>query len=126
MCRMTLCAQYWHRFSNDKGDKIMWRPIAEDDKLWSMVLIPKTVNLQKAVNDSEYLHECIRDVTKNPDIKITKVRSLSEWRLNERVADKFSVGRVFIGGGGGARFGVVSPLPVSRGEPAPFGLPTGD
>ncbi|VDC02126.1 unnamed protein product [Peniophora sp. CBMAI 1063] len=89
---------YWHRFSGEKGDKIMWRPIAEDDKLWSMVLIPKTVDLHKAVNDSEYLHECIRDVTKNPDIRITKIRSLSEWRLNERVADKFSVGRVFIGG----------------------------
>ena len=31
---------------------------------------------------------------------------------------------VFIGGGGGARFGVVSPLPASRGELVPFGLPT--
>ncbi|KZV68148.1 monooxygenase [Peniophora sp. CONT] len=89
---------YWHRFGNDKGDKIMWRPIAEDDKLWGMVLMGRTVDYKKAVDDNEYLHECIRDITKNPNIKITKVRSLGEWRLNERVADKFSVGRVFIGG----------------------------
>ncbi|VDC02127.1 unnamed protein product [Peniophora sp. CBMAI 1063] len=89
---------YWHRFNNDKGDKILWRPVAEDDKLWFMGLFGRTIDLEKAAVDVEYLHECLRDITKNPEIKITKIRSLAEWRLNERVADKFSVGRVFIGG----------------------------
>lgn len=64
-----------------------------------MALSGRTVDLQKALDDNEYLHKCLRDITKIADIKIAKVRSLSEWRLNERVADKFSVGRVFIGGG---------------------------
>ncbi|KZV68147.1 hypothetical protein PENSPDRAFT_653480 [Peniophora sp. CONT] len=90
--------RYWHRFGSEKGDKLFWRPVAEDSKLWFMALSGRTVDLQKALDDTEYLHDCIREITKNPDIKITKVRSLSEWRLNERVADKFSVGRVFIGG----------------------------
>ena len=77
----------------------MWRPVSEDTKLWFMALYGRSIDLQKVVDDSEYLHECLRDITKIPDIKVTKVRSLVEWRLNERVADKFSVGRVFIGGG---------------------------
>ncbi|VDB96152.1 unnamed protein product [Peniophora sp. CBMAI 1063] len=57
--------------------------------------------LVKAAVDIECLHECLRDITRNPDIKITKIRSSAEWRLNERVAGKFSVGGVFIGGDAG-------------------------
>ncbi|KZV68142.1 hypothetical protein PENSPDRAFT_744267 [Peniophora sp. CONT] len=89
---------YWHRFRDEKGDRIMLRPVSEDNKLWFMALSGRTIDLQKALDDNEYLHKCLRDITKIPDIEVTKVRSLSEWRLNERVADKFSVGRVFIGG----------------------------
>ena len=62
----------------------MFRPVNEDPKLWFMALSGSAVDHERALADSAYLHECLAEATKNPEITISKVRSLAEWRLKAR------------------------------------------
>ncbi|VDC06644.1 unnamed protein product [Peniophora sp. CBMAI 1063] len=89
----------WHRFTDEKKNGFVARPVPENDKLWFIVIGGQTIDTQRLLTDVSYLSETMCKISRRTDIDVTKVRTLAEWRLNERVADRFMVGhRVIIAG----------------------------
>ena len=57
------------------------------------------VDYGELVADHDKLRAAMRDFVGRPEIKLGRILYATEYRPHARVADKFSVGRVFIAGG---------------------------
>ncbi|KZV73415.1 hypothetical protein PENSPDRAFT_297016 [Peniophora sp. CONT] len=89
----------WHRFMDENKNGLVVRPVPEKDGLYFIAIGGLSIDTRRLLADVDYLGEQMRHITKHPGLVVTKIHTLAEWRLNERVADHFMAGsRVIIAG----------------------------
>ncbi|KZV71282.1 hypothetical protein PENSPDRAFT_650760 [Peniophora sp. CONT] len=87
-----------HVFNDGDKNMALLRPIPESENGYSIFVAgPGNFDNQRLMTDIDYLNETLRHISNHP-IVVTKVHTVAEWRLNERVADHFRVGRVLVAG----------------------------
>ncbi|KAI0032218.1 FAD binding domain-containing protein [Vararia minispora EC-137] len=91
---------HWHEWRIGYSG-FMARAVIEDESKTLFSITAYGVDNQRAITNLEYLNDHVEKVAKNQGVRITKIVSLGEWKLNVRVADKFQVGRVFLAGDAG-------------------------
>ncbi|KZV73414.1 hypothetical protein PENSPDRAFT_682895 [Peniophora sp. CONT] len=87
-----------HNFSDERQNRFLLRPVHENPNTYFIFLGGPDIDNHRVIADSDYMHEHIRRISHHPELVISKIRTIAEWRLNERIADKFKVGRVLIAG----------------------------
>ncbi|VDC02666.1 unnamed protein product [Peniophora sp. CBMAI 1063] len=87
-----------HNFADERKNRIVARPVHEDEQLYFFLMTGPDLDTHRMATDVEYLLEEIHRITKCNTLEVPNIRHIAEWRLNERVADHFRVGRVVIAG----------------------------
>ncbi|VDB99016.1 unnamed protein product [Peniophora sp. CBMAI 1063] len=77
---------------------LMVRPVHEAPGLFFIFGHGPNLDIVKGAKDVDYLLQWMRDVMKLTDLTVDSVGSLSEWRLNVRICDKFQTGRILLAG----------------------------
>ncbi|TFY57050.1 hypothetical protein EVG20_g8695 [Dentipellis fragilis] len=99
--------EHWHTWGEFNDALIGIKPINPAPFVYIQVLGP---NVPKPFpSDAEGLQALLNKLSKSTDIKLSNVKVISEWSANIRMAEKFSVGRVFLAGG------ALRSLPLPRG-----------
>ncbi|KAF7798988.1 hypothetical protein EIP86_010217 [Pleurotus ostreatoroseus] len=80
-----------------KGLGSEFRP-TEDEGVFSVLIVGSDVDYPTLVQDHQALFNHIKKVTNRKELEFGKVKYVTEWRPNIRMADKFGEGRVFIAG----------------------------
>ncbi|VDB82632.1 unnamed protein product [Peniophora sp. CBMAI 1063] len=91
-------SEYMHLFRDAKGNGLMVRPVHEAPGLFFIFGHGPNLDIVKGAKDVDYLLQWMRDVTKLTDLTVDSVGSLSEWRLNVRICEKFQTGRILLAG----------------------------
>ncbi|VDB83356.1 unnamed protein product [Peniophora sp. CBMAI 1063] len=89
---------HWHTFKDARGNGIVARPCNEEPGLYACTFFGPDIDLEATATDRDLLQKAITSITKDENIKLGEIRSMFVWRLNERMADQFRSGRVFIVG----------------------------
>ncbi|VDB99722.1 unnamed protein product [Peniophora sp. CBMAI 1063] len=88
-----------HMWNDADKNRAMLRPVPEDDKTYMLFVAgPGNLDNRRLMEDIDYLNEQMRRIAHRPELTVSKIRNIAEWRLNERVADRFRVGRVLLAG----------------------------
>lgn len=98
MQRSPLFIQHWHTFKDARGNGLVARPCNEAPGLYACTFFGPGLDLEAIAADHELLQKTITDITKNESIKLGEIQCLFVWRLNERMANRFRAGRVFLAG----------------------------
>ncbi|PCH36582.1 monooxygenase [Wolfiporia cocos MD-104 SS10] len=91
-----LSCDYWHIWCTLGGTSVSLRP-TETEGIFSFGVIGD-YDHERMMSDRDTLVQYIRDQTGRYDFQLGKITFISDWRPNIRMADKFSVGRVFLAG----------------------------
>ncbi|KZV76621.1 hypothetical protein PENSPDRAFT_598088 [Peniophora sp. CONT] len=91
-------SKHWNIFGDLNQNKLMIRPAPEIENLYFIVASGKDLDIQAALSDDAVLLKFLHDVTHNPNIKLLKKHVLAEWKLNVRMVEKFTYGRVILAG----------------------------
>ncbi|KZV66434.1 hypothetical protein PENSPDRAFT_92107 [Peniophora sp. CONT] len=91
-------SQLMHNFADENKNRIVARPVFEDEQIYFFLMTGPDLDTHRMATDPDYLHEELHRITKRPNLMISKIRHIAEWRLNERVADHFRADRVVIAG----------------------------
>ncbi|KAG1722264.1 FAD binding domain-containing protein [Suillus lakei] len=89
---------YWHRFGDYNDKCVSLRPtdeIGEDG--WHFLILGRDIDLTELSQNEELIFEIISSMSP-VEISFNKLVHSSEYRVNIRMADKFSKGRVFLAG----------------------------
>lgn len=95
---LTFLSQHWHKFQDANSNWIRARAVPEKPNVFFFSSHGPDLDLSRGASDTAYLQQYIRTVTKQNDITVGQVLTLQEWRMNVRMVDHFSAGRVFIAG----------------------------
>ncbi|KZV61628.1 hypothetical protein PENSPDRAFT_693241 [Peniophora sp. CONT] len=94
----TMNRQIMHTFTDTHKNRVLIRPIPEDPSAYFLMVAGVFFDLPRFVTDKDHMQEQLRLISHRPELVVSKIRNLAEWRLNERVADHLMVGRVLIAG----------------------------
>ncbi|KZV71983.1 hypothetical protein PENSPDRAFT_751360 [Peniophora sp. CONT] len=89
---------HWHTFKDARGNGLVARPCNEAPGLYACTFFGPDVDLEAVAADRDLLQKTIADITRSENIKLGEIRCIFVWRLNERMADRFRSGRVFLAG----------------------------
>ncbi|VDC06645.1 unnamed protein product [Peniophora sp. CBMAI 1063] len=87
-----------HAFTDERQNRFMIRPVPEDPNVYFAFIGGPDIDNRRVMADLDYMHEWLRRLSHHPELVVSKIYTIAEWRLNERVADKFRAGRVLLAG----------------------------
>ncbi|KAL4248508.1 Rifampicin monooxygenase-like protein [Abortiporus biennis] len=93
-----LNTDYWHNWRPSDLEMVFLRPTDRDGLFQAILSAPDPADYPQIMSDKEFLQEFIRKATTRDDIIIDSIQTLSEYRPNIRMVNKFSEGRVFVAG----------------------------
>ncbi|KAI0042339.1 hypothetical protein FA95DRAFT_586450 [Auriscalpium vulgare] len=113
--------EHWHRFGQFHSKVFLLKPIEPAPVFQVQSLGPELPTTLPT--NTAGIQEMLNEIAQSTDIKLRNASWISEWRANIRMADKFSVGRVFLvgdaahchspAGGQGTNTGVTDALNLS-------------
>ncbi|KDQ06117.1 hypothetical protein BOTBODRAFT_141286 [Botryobasidium botryosum FD-172 SS1] len=87
----------WHRWGDLETASIVISPSVPAPR-FNMVMSGKQVDESLLGAGVAALQDVFNQVTKRDDIKITKIDSMTSWKPNIRMAERFASGRIFLAG----------------------------
>ncbi|OBZ66925.1 Pentachlorophenol 4-monooxygenase [Grifola frondosa] len=89
---------HWHIWGDAATAIVVLRPTEYDDNSFAIVTGSKDVDNQTLLKDREALIRLIHSTTNRDDLVIGEFRSMSDFRPNIRMVDRFGAGRGFVVG----------------------------
>lgn len=90
---------HWHKFGEIPHNSVMLRPTDRfKENIFFLTCTGLTFDIEKALEDHDYIAKHIHDTTKRPNLKIGRMESLANYRPNIRMVSTFQQERIFVAG----------------------------